>query len=166
MNYYSPELVGYIQETDRGRRAHPEGRHLRPRPHLRRAPHRRPARLRRGQVSVRRGRRPRRRALRLPPTTLPTSLVELTDRMLLTDPTARPTIAETHTTLMWDPTLTTTTAVLTAPSPTRAPTIASRLKGRGLYCDSADAILRGRAQTRPAAHGQAPGTLRNGPGTP
>ena len=70
--------------------------------------------------------------LRLPPTTLPAPVVELVDRMLLADPTARPTIAETHTTLMGIRTPTTTTAVLTAPSPTRAPTIASRLKGRGL----------------------------------
>ena len=41
--------AGRLHPGDRDRRppAHPEGRHLRPRPHLRRVPHRRPARLRR-----------------------------------------------------------------------------------------------------------------------
>jgi eukaryotic-like serine/threonine-protein kinase len=133
MNYYSPELVGYIQET--GTAAHQltqkadifalgliyaeyltgalpafdTGSHQY------------------AGVAAQAG-----EVLRLPPTTVPTSLVDLIDRMLLADPIARPTIAETHTTLMGIRTPTTTTAVLTAPSPTRAPTIASRLKGRGL----------------------------------
>jgi eukaryotic-like serine/threonine-protein kinase len=133
MNYYSPELVGYIQET--GTAAH----QLTPKadifalgliyaelltgalPAFDTGSHQYPG------VAARAG-----EILRLPPTTLPTSLVDLIDRMLLADPTARPTIAETHTTLMGIRTPTTTTAVLTAPSPTRAPTIASRLKGRGL----------------------------------
>ena len=133
MNYYSPELVGYIQET--GTAAHQltqkadifalgliyaeyltgalpafdTGSHQY------------------AGVAAQAG-----EVLRLPPTTVPTSLVDLIDRMLLADPIARPTIAETHTTFMGIRTSTTTTAVLTAPSPTRAPTIASRLKGRGL----------------------------------
>ena len=71
--------------------------------------------------------------LRLPPTTLPPSLVELVDQMLLADPGARPTIGEVHTALMGIRTTTaTTTAVVTAPRPGRTPTTPSRLKGRGL----------------------------------
>jgi hypothetical protein len=49
--------------------------------------------------------------------------------MLLADPTARPTIADIHTTLMAIRPAAATTAVLTGP-PT--PTAPSRLKGRGL----------------------------------
>jgi serine/threonine protein kinase len=70
--------------------------------------------------------------LRLPPTTLPGSVVELVDRMLLADPAARPTIAETHATLMGIRVPTTTTAVLAGPAAAAAPSAPSRLKGRGL----------------------------------
>jgi hypothetical protein len=48
---------------------------------------------------------------------------------VLADPAARPTIAETHGTLMGIRTPTTTTAVLAGPPAPAAPT---RLKGRGL----------------------------------
>jgi hypothetical protein len=41
--------------------------------------------------------------LRLPPTTHPAPMVELGDRMLLADPAAGPTIAETHAALMRSP---------------------------------------------------------------
>jgi len=70
--------------------------------------------------------------LRLAPATLPAPVVELVDRMLLADPAARPTIAETHTTLMGIRTPTTTTAVLAGPPAPAAPSAPSRLKGRGL----------------------------------
>ena len=117
MNYYSPELVGYIQET--GTAAHQltqkadifalgliyaeyltgalpafDGAHQY------------------AGVAARAG-----EVLRLPPTTLPAPVVELVDRMLLADPAARPTIAETHATLMGIRTPTTTTAVLAGPPP-------------------------------------------------
>ena len=52
--------------------------------------------------------------------------------MLLADPEARPAIAEVHTALMGIRTAATTTAVVTAPRPRRAPAGPSRLKGRGL----------------------------------
>ena len=48
MNYYSPELVSYIQGTGNARRPHPGLRHLRARPDLCRVPHRRTAGLRPG----------------------------------------------------------------------------------------------------------------------
>ena len=70
--------------------------------------------------------------LRLPPTSLPTPVVELVDRMLLTDPAARPTIAEIHSTLMGIRVPATTTAVLAGPPAPAAPSAPTRLKGRGL----------------------------------
>jgi serine/threonine protein kinase len=133
MNYYSPELVGYIQET--GTAAHQLTQKadifalgLIYAEYLSGAlPGFDADRYQYAGVAVQGG-----EVLRLPSDTLPAPVVELVDRMLLADPTVRPTIAETHTTLMGIRTPTTTTAVLTAPSSTRAPTIASRLKGRGL----------------------------------
>jgi serine/threonine protein kinase len=129
MNYYSPELVGYIQ--DAGTAAHQltqkadifalgliYAEYL-----TGSMPPFDGARHQYAGVATRAGQR-----LRLPPTTLPPSLVELVDRMLLTDPAARPTVAETHTTLMALRTTAITTAVLAGPGPT-GPT---RLKGRGL----------------------------------
>jgi eukaryotic-like serine/threonine-protein kinase len=133
MNYYAPELVGYIQETGTAaaeltQKADIFALGLIYTEYLSGALSGFDAdRYQYAGVAAQAG-----EVLRLPPTTVPTSVVELVDRMLLADPTARPTIAETHTTLMGIRTPTTTTAVLTAPSPTRAPTIASRLKGRGL----------------------------------
>jgi eukaryotic-like serine/threonine-protein kinase len=133
MNYYSPELVGYIQET--GTAAH----QLTPKadifalgliyaelltgalPAFDTGSHQYAG------VAARAG-----EILRLPPTTLPTSLVELVERMLLADPGTRPTIGEVHTTLMGIRTAATTTAVVTAARPGRTPTTPSRLKGRGL----------------------------------
>ena len=133
MNYYSPELVGYIQET--GTTAH----ELTQKADIfalgliyaellsGALPGFDADRHQYAGVAARTG-----EVLRLSSTTLPASVVELVDQMLLADPTARPTIAEAHRALMEIRTPTTTTAVLTAPRPTRAPTIASRLKGRGL----------------------------------
>jgi len=133
MSYYSPELVGYIQEDGTAAAqltqkadifalgliyaeyltgtmpAFDAGAHQY------------------AGVAARAG-----EMLRLPPTTLPAPVVELVDRMLLADPAARPTIAETHTTLMGIRTPTTTTAVLAGPPAPAAPSAPSRLKGRGL----------------------------------
>jgi serine/threonine protein kinase len=129
MNYYSPELVGYIQ--DAGTAAHEltqkadifalgliYAEYL-----TGSMPPFDGARYQYAGVAARAGQR-----LRLPPTTLPAGVVDLVDRMLLTDPAARPTVAETHTTLMALRTTAITTAVLAGPGPT-GPT---RLKGRGL----------------------------------
>jgi hypothetical protein len=52
--------------------------------------------------------------------------------MLLADPTARPTIAETHATLMGIRPAAATTAVLAGPRTAPAPAGPTRLKGRGL----------------------------------
>ena len=132
MNYYAPELVGYIQETGTAaaeltQKADIFALGLIYTEYLTGTlPPFDPAHPYAG-VAARAG-----EVLRLPPTTLSAPVVELVDRMLLADPTARPTIADVHTTLMAIRPAAATTAVLTAPSPTRAPTIASRLKGRGL----------------------------------
>jgi eukaryotic-like serine/threonine-protein kinase len=133
MNYYSPELVGYIQETGT---AAPQltqkadifalgliyGEYL-----TGALPAFDAARYQYAGVAARAG-----EILGLSPTTLPTSLVELADRMLLANPGARPSISEVHTALMGIRTPTTTTAVVTASHPKRTPTGPSRLKGRGL----------------------------------
>jgi serine/threonine protein kinase len=133
MNYYSPELVGYIQETGTAAReltqrgdifalgliyaeyltgalpAFDAGMHQY------------------AAVAARAG-----EALQLPPTTLPAPVVELVDRMLLADPGARPTIADTRATLMGIRTAAATTAVVTGPVPEPEPIAPTRLKGRGL----------------------------------
>jgi eukaryotic-like serine/threonine-protein kinase len=133
MNYYSPELVGYIQETGTTAAELTQRADIFPLgliyaeyltgalPPFDAGSHQYAG------VAARAG-----EVLRLPPTTLPTSVVELVDRMLLADPVARPTIAEVHTTLMGIRMAATTTAVVTAPHPRRIPTSPSRLKGQGL----------------------------------
>ena len=130
MNYYSPELIGYIQET--GTAAHQLTQKadifalgLIYAEYLTGALSSFDAdRYQYAGIAAQ-----ARRCCGCPPT-FPLPSWSWSTRMLLADPTARPTIAETRTTLMGIRTPTTTTAVLTAPSPTRAPTIASRLKGR------------------------------------
>jgi serine/threonine protein kinase len=133
MNYYAPELVGYIQEagtaaSELTQKADIFALGLIYAEYLTGAlPPFDAATHQYAGVAARAG-----EILRLPPTSLPAPVVELVDRMLLADPAARPTIAETHTTLMGIRTPTTTTAVLTgAPAPA-APSPPSRLKGRGL----------------------------------
>jgi eukaryotic-like serine/threonine-protein kinase len=133
MNYYPPELVGYIQETGTTAAELTQKADIFPLgliyaeyltgalPTFDAGSHQYAG------VAARAG-----ELLRLPPTTLPASVVELVDRMVLVDPAARPSIAETHTTLMGIRTAATTTAVVTAPHPRRTPTGPSRLKGRGL----------------------------------
>jgi hypothetical protein len=59
-------------------------------------------------------------------------VVELVDRMLLADPTARPTVADTHATLMGIRPAATTTAVLAGPATASTPAAPTRLRGRGL----------------------------------
>ena len=131
MNYYSPELVGYVQES--GTAAHQLTQKadifalgLIYAEFLTGAlPAFDAARYQYAGVAARAG-----EILRLPPTGLPASVVELVDRMLLADPAARPTIAETHAILMGIRTATTTTAVLMGPA--REPLAPTRLRGRGL----------------------------------
>jgi eukaryotic-like serine/threonine-protein kinase len=134
MNYYSPELVGYIQETGTAaaeltQKADIFALGLIYAEYLTGAlPAFDAATHKTAGVAARAG-----EVLRLPPTTaLPAPIVELIDRMLLAEPAARPTIAEVHTALMGIRTAATTTAVVTAPHSRRIPTGPSRLKGRGL----------------------------------
>jgi serine/threonine protein kinase len=167
MNYYSPELVGYIQET--GTAAH----QLTQKADIfalgliyaelltGALPTFDTRSYQYAGVAARAG-----EILRLPSTTLPTSLVELVDRMLLADPGARPTIGEVHTALMGIRTAATTTAVVTAPRPKRASGDPSRLKGRGLRTATP-------ATPSPAAESKLGRRLRGklldrgkGPGTP
>jgi serine/threonine protein kinase len=149
MNYYSPELVGYIQETgttaaELTQKADIFALGLIYAEYLTGAlPSFDAAAQKYAGVAVRAG-----EALRLPPTTLPAPVVELVERMLLADPVARPTIAETHTTLMGMRTpTTTTTAVLAASPPAATPIGPTRLKGRGLRAAS------GRASAPDPEHG-------------
>ena len=132
MNYYSPELVGYIQETgttaaELTQKADIFALGLVYAEYLTGAlPPFDAATHQYAGVAARAG-----EILRLPSTSLPGPVVELVDRMLLADPAARPTIADTHTTLMGIRTPATTTAVLAGP-PATAASAPSRLKGRGL----------------------------------
>jgi serine/threonine protein kinase len=133
MNYYSPELVGYIQETgttagELTQKADIFALGLIYAEYLTGAlPPFDAGSYQYAGVAARAG-----QMLRLPPTTLPAGVVDLVDRMLRTDPGARPTVAETHTTLMAIRTPATTTAVLAGPGPGREPIGPTRLKGRGL----------------------------------
>jgi serine/threonine protein kinase len=133
MNYYSPELVGYIQETgttaaELTQKADIFALGLIYSEYLTGTP---PAfdtaAHQYAGVAAAAG-----QVLRLPPTGLPTPVVELVDRMLLADPAARPTIAEVHGTLMGIRAPATTTAVLARPPAPAAPGAPTRLKGRGL----------------------------------
>ncbi len=133
MNYYSPELVGYIQETGTAasqltQKADIFALGLIYAEYLTGAPPAFNAATHQyAGVAARAG-----EVLRLPPSGLPAPVVELVDRMLLADPAARPTIAETHATLMGIRTPTTTTAVLAGPAAVPGPTAPTRLKGKGL----------------------------------
>jgi eukaryotic-like serine/threonine-protein kinase len=148
MNYYSPELVGYIQET--GTAAHELTQKadifalgLIYAEFLTGTPPAFDAAYQYAGVAARAG-----EVLRLAPAKLPAAVVELVDRMLLADPTARPTIADTHTTLMGIRTAATTTAILAGPEPD--PLAPTRLRGRGLRAAA-------RRTTSPAAQ---PGPAR------
>jgi eukaryotic-like serine/threonine-protein kinase len=132
MNYYSPELVGYIQETGTAaaeltQKADIFALGLIYAEYLTGAPPAFDTAHQYAGVAARAG-----EVLRLPPTSLPTPVVELVDRMLLADPTVRPTIAETHTTLMAIRPAAATTAVLAGPATASTPSTPTRLKGRGL----------------------------------
>jgi eukaryotic-like serine/threonine-protein kinase len=133
MNYYSPELVGYIQETGTAaaeltQKADIFALGLIYSEYLTGTlPTFDTATYKYAGVAAAAG-----QILRPPATSLPTPVVELVDRMLLTDPSARPTIAEVHSTLMGIRVPATTTAVLAGPPAPAAPSAPTRLKGRGL----------------------------------
>jgi eukaryotic-like serine/threonine-protein kinase len=133
MNYYSPELVGYIQETgttaaELTQKADIFALGLIYAEYLSGAlPGFDAGRYQYAGVAVQGG-----EVLRLPSDTLPAPVVELVDRMLLADPTARPTIAEAHATLMGIRPAAATTAMLAEPATVSTPSAPTRLKGRGL----------------------------------
>jgi eukaryotic-like serine/threonine-protein kinase len=133
MNYYSPELVGYIQQTgttaaELTQKADIFALGLIYAEYLTGAlPAFNAGRYQYAGVAVQGG-----EVLRLSPGTLPAPVLELVDRMLVADPAARPTIADIHTTLMGIRPPAATTAVLAGPAAASAPAALSRLKGRGL----------------------------------
>ena len=133
MNYYSPELVSYIQGTgddpaDLTQASDIFALGLIYAEYLTGEPPPFDAgRYQYAGVATRGG-----EILRLPPGSLSVPVVELVDRMLLADPTARPTIAETHAALMGIRIPTTTTAVLAGPATASTPSAPTRLKGGGL----------------------------------
>ena len=132
MNYYSPELVGYIQETGTSateltQKADIFALGLIYSEYLTGTPPTFDTAHQYAGVAAVAG-----QILQLPPTSLPTPVVELVERMLLTQPAARPTIAEVHSTLMGIRAPATTTAVLAGPPAPAAPSAPTRLKGRGL----------------------------------
>jgi hypothetical protein len=133
MNYYPPELVGYIQETGTAaaeltQKADIFALGLIYAEYLTGSvPAFDAAAYQYAGVAAAAG-----QTLRLPPAGLPAPVAELVDRMLLADPAARPTIADTHATLMGVRVPATTTAVLAGPAGAAAPGAPTRLKGRGL----------------------------------
>jgi serine/threonine protein kinase len=132
MNYYSPELVRYIQGADNGSELTGASdifalgliyvEYLTgSQPSFDPAHHE-------AAVAVLNGAR-----LQLPPAGIPTPIRELVDRMLLADPAARPTIDEVHATLMGHRSGASTTigrAPRRAAPPGRPP--GSTLRGKGL----------------------------------
>ena len=128
MNYYSPELVGYIQETgttaaELTQKADIFALGLIYAEYLSGAlPPFDAGRHQYAGVAVGGG-----EVLRLSPGTLPAPVLELVDRMLVADPAARPTIADIHTTLMGIRPPAATTAVLAGPAAASAPVAPSRL---------------------------------------
>jgi serine/threonine protein kinase len=133
MNYYSPELVGYIQETGTAaaeltQQADIFALGLIYAEYLSGAlPGFDAGSYQYAGVAVQGG-----EVLRLPSGTLPAPVVELVDRMLLADPAARPGIADIHRTLMAIRPAAATTAVLAGPATAARPSAPTRLKGRGL----------------------------------
>jgi eukaryotic-like serine/threonine-protein kinase len=133
MNYYAPELVGYIQETGTSaaeltQKADIFALGLIYAEYLTGSlPSFDAGRYQYAGVAVQGG-----EVLRLPSDTLPAPVVELVDGMLLADPIARPTIADIHTTLMAVRPAAATTAVLAGPATASTSSAPTRLKGRGL----------------------------------
>jgi serine/threonine protein kinase len=133
MNYYSPELVGYIQETgntaaELTQKADIFALGLIYAEYLTGGlPPFDAGKYQYAGVAARGG-----EVLRLPPGSLPVPVVELVERMLLANPTARPTIADIHTTLMGVRPAAATTALLAGPAVASTPSAPTRLKGRGL----------------------------------
>jgi serine/threonine protein kinase len=133
MSYYSPELVGYIQETgttaaDLTQKADIFALGLIYAEYLTGSlPSFDAGKYQYAGVAVQGG-----EVLRLPSGTLPAPVVDLVGRMLLADPTARPTIADIHTTLMAIRPAAATTAVLAGAATASTTSTPTRLKGRGL----------------------------------
>jgi eukaryotic-like serine/threonine-protein kinase len=129
MSYYSPELVGYIQEAGTAARELTQKADIFAlgliySEYLTGAlPPFDAGRYQYAAVAVRAG-----EILRLPATTLPAGVEDLVNRMLLADPAARPTVAATHAALMG-------VRTPAAPGPAAAgpaPVTPTRLKGRGV----------------------------------
>jgi serine/threonine protein kinase len=133
MNYYSPELVRYIQGADIAPQLTAASDvfalGLIYTEYLTGAPPKFDAAYREPAIAVLNG-----AALRLPRDAGPVSVVAMVDQMLLADPAARPSIGQVHATLMGShPTDAATTGrPLRPPVSPGAPPVATRLRGRGL----------------------------------
>ncbi len=141
INYYSPELLSYIQEAgvqaaELGVASDVFALGLIYSEYLTgAAPPFDAARYHEAAVAVRSG-----ETLRIPRTGVLPALADLVDAMLLADPTKRPTISQIHTTLMGirlGSKPTTTSATGAAPPPGK-PTPASALRGSGLRLTPAE----------------------------
>ncbi|MGS0685151.1 protein kinase domain-containing protein [Nakamurella sp. GG22] len=132
MNYYSPELVRYIQGDADGT-ALTEASDvfalgLIYAEYLIGAPPAFDPTYRGAAIAVLNG-----ATLTLPPAAAPEPIARLVAQMLLADPTARPTVERVHSTLMeWRSGVPTTAAPLRPPPATGPPGAASALRGKGL----------------------------------
>ncbi len=133
MNYYSPELVRYIQGADIAptltAASDVFALGLIYTEYLTGAPPRFDAAYREPAIAVLNG-----AELQLPRDAGPAPVVAMVDRMLLADPAARPGIGQVHATLMGSPPsdASTTGRPLRPPVSPGAPPVATRLRGRGL----------------------------------
>jgi serine/threonine protein kinase len=156
MNYYSPELVGYIQELgtqprELTQKADIFALGLIYAEYLTGALPPLDSRFGYASIAVRSG-----EVLRVPAGTVHPAVAELVDRMLLADPAARPGIGEVHATLMRvRPGAPAPAAELAAEAagreaPSAAPATPTSLRGKGLRTAS------GRISAPPAAPAPAP----------
>jgi len=155
INYYSPELLGYVQQagvqpTELGVASDVFALGLIYSEYLSGAvpPFDAPA-YHEPAVAVRSG-----ETLRVPRAGLRPELADLVDTMLLADPSQRPTIGQVHATLMRirpAATSPTPTTIRSAPTPASEPATSGALRGRGLRTASTDPLESGSPAAKPAS---------------
>jgi len=155
INYYSPELLGYVQQagvqpTELGVASDVFALGLIYSEYLSGAvpPFDAPA-YHEPAVAVRSG-----ETLRVPRAGLRPELADLVDTMLLADPSQRPTIGQVHATLMGirpAATSPTPTTIRSTPTPASEPAPSGALRGRGLRTASTDTPGAGSPAAKPAS---------------
>jgi len=155
INYYSPELLGYVQQagvqpTELGVASDVFALGLIYSEYLSGAvpPFDAPA-YHEPAVAVRSG-----ETLRVPRAGLRPELADLVDTMLLADPSQRPTIGQVHATLMGirpAATSPTPTPIRSTPTPAGEPATSGALRGRGLRTASTDPLKSGSPTAKPAS---------------